>query len=218
MGKLQSFEDGVGQKREGGQDPLSQKRAKKRKFKLVDNTWGNNEDVGQLKLNSLNNLTPLQKEEGHIVNPGGGEEIKKILVGGILESPPDPPDKVEKAEDENGVKNHDVDVENVNVNDVGNVELAVESVKNVVECTAVRRKCSLHRVPAKMIKSKKSIRIKSGRTGLFWYKTRTSVQWQCPIQPDLMALSSLQSASETESLQGIVHNSSEAGCVREIMS
>ena len=142
-------------------------------------------------------------------------------MGGIIESPPDPPGEVEKAEDENGVKKHYVDVENINinVNDVDNVELAVDdSVKSVVECTVVRRKCIVHRVPAKMIKSKKSIWTKSGRTGLFGYKTRTSVQWQCPIQPDLMALSSLQSASETESLQGIVHNSSEAGCVREIMS
>ena len=49
-----------------------------------------------------------------------------------------------------------------------------------VECDIVRRVCKTHDMEAIMCKRKKRMWTKSSRTGLFGWRTTTSVQWTCP--------------------------------------
>ena len=49
LGKAKTQEGG--EKRRGGQDPLTHGRVKKRKFQLVDTDWGNKTNMEDLRLN-----------------------------------------------------------------------------------------------------------------------------------------------------------------------
>ena len=51
------------------------------------------------------------------------------------------------------------------------------------DCNIDRRKCTTHKVPALMTKTKKKVWTRIKKTGLFAFRTRSSVQWRCPLAP-----------------------------------
>ena len=48
------------------------------------------------------------------------------------------------------------------------------------ECVIIKRNCSRHNLPALQKRTKKMVWTKIQNTGLYGYRTRTSVTWVCP--------------------------------------
>ena len=50
------------------------------------------------------------------------------------------------------------------------------------QCAIVKRSCTKHNVDAKMTKMKRKVWTKIPKTGLYGYRTRTAVLWECPTK------------------------------------
>ena len=164
LGKAKTQEGG--EKRRGGQDPLTHGRVKKRKFQLVDTDWGNKTNMEDLGLNK-----PL----GSILE-GTDTRTEPLLV-----------DEVKKSVGGGGLPENDLDLSNPDP--VGNlVNTSNEDCEAHIRgggeeiCTVVRKKCVRHNLSAVVRKTKKQVWAKSKRTGLYSFRTTTSVLWECPIK------------------------------------
>ena len=67
-----------------------------------------------------------------------------------------------------------------NENEDNNSDENKEDKDSAKQCTITRRMCRTQHIRAVMSKSKKKVWTKL-RTGLYAYRTQTSVQWMCPL-------------------------------------
>ena len=188
-----------GSHKRSNNDPITRKGGvKKRKFKLVGLEWGNKIDEGELNLNTYSSLfdpPPTDDIEDNpkiIQNNQLGEESK------IMKHPVENVVFVDRNDvsEQHPVMNVDLKLNPVELklnNDVRNVNN--EEMMNNEKCVIVKRTCTTHGVKAKMTKLRKREWKKNGKTGLYGYRTTTSVKWKCPSQSILEVANIAQSDS-----------------------
>ena len=197
-----------GQKRGRGVDsniPPSMSRAnrnnhkKQRKFKLVNVDWGNNIEGNKLNLNNLvENIEentaggrgvpdPLTTENGGTDQQEGRTNILEIREAAETPEIPDVDNIVDRTD--GGLNIVDRGCENICENICRNIcENENDTDTNIGnsvsrECNIVKKMCLEHGRGAILKKYKKRIWTKIKKTGLFGYRTVTSINWICPEAP-----------------------------------
>ena len=171
---------GGGSKRPGGDPKLKGGRNKKRKFQLIDVNWGSKDVRDNMRIDC-----PI---EGESSPPSLADEQQQGETQASEIPPPSlvVPEGVPPLLAETGSSQPSLEEAECSPS-----SLAGE--QNEEQCVIVKRSCTRHNIDAKMTKLKKKVWTKNPKTGLYGYRTRTSVLWECPTKYNPASLRSEQS-------------------------
>ena len=175
---------GGGSKRPGGDQKLKGGRNKKRKFQLIDVNWGSKDVRDNMRIDcpiegesSPPSLADEQKEETR----ASGISPPSLVVP--EESPPSLADNLNSS---------------LSLEEVESSPQSLSGEQHEEQCVIVKRSCTKHNIDARMTKLKKKVWTKNPKTGLYGYRTRTSVLWECPTKHNPADLRSEQSTLRGE--------------------
>ena len=120
-------------------------------------------------------------------NLGLNKPLGSILEGTDTRTEPLIIDEVKKSFGGGGLSENDLDQSNAdpvgNLVSTNNEDSEAHMTSGGEEiCAVVRKKCVRHNLSAVVRKTKKQVWAKSKRTGLYSFRTTTSVLWECPVK------------------------------------
>ena len=143
-------------------------RNKKRKFQLIDVNWGSRDVRESMRIDCIvedESSPPLLTDEQE-------ETLASKASPPSLVGPEESPPLLTEAENSSP---------SIEVAESSPPSLSGELISKG-QCAIVKRSCTKHNVDAKMTKMKRKVWTKIPKTGLYGYRTRTAVLWECPTK------------------------------------
>ena len=173
------------------------RRNKKRKYKLIDVQWGSSDIREKMRIDCPSSQ-PEQSEDSPPslagrsfsqtidVSHGGGESSESVLSPQIAQqSEGSPPPRLLAGrdvisndeinnDDQYGTKYGDDDDQNVR---------STKDDDQADQCVMIGKHCKAHNIAAMRTKVRRTAWTYIKRTGLYGYRTTSSVLWRCPLAP-----------------------------------